>query len=131
MGDWGRGLWNGLLAGEPGAHLDGWLTTCWTHISLFRKCHLHPGGLCGEWPLHLEIICIVHHVAVVRPLAGHQALNLTLSEHSIHEVGVVLLITSLLLPILRSKLDVMGSWVVCLDWQGKECPKAGGWSCVG
>eukprot|EP00983_Pelagomonas_calceolata_P128849 1161551-Pelagomonas_calceolata.AAC.14 len=34
MGDWGRGLWNRLLAGEPGAHLDGWLTTRRTHVSL-------------------------------------------------------------------------------------------------
>eukprot|EP00983_Pelagomonas_calceolata_P068791 1150086-Pelagomonas_calceolata.AAC.1 len=34
MGDQGRGLWNGLLAGEPGAHLDGWLTTRRTCMSL-------------------------------------------------------------------------------------------------
>eukprot|EP00983_Pelagomonas_calceolata_P113878 1160032-Pelagomonas_calceolata.AAC.11 len=35
MGDWGRDLWIGLLAGEAGAHLDGWLTTRRTRISLF------------------------------------------------------------------------------------------------
>eukprot|EP00983_Pelagomonas_calceolata_P130829 1161718-Pelagomonas_calceolata.AAC.10 len=35
----------------------------------------HPGGLCGEWHQHLEVICTVHYVAV-RLLAGYQALYL-------------------------------------------------------
>eukprot|EP00983_Pelagomonas_calceolata_P017593 551850-Pelagomonas_calceolata.AAC.2 len=34
VGDWGRGLWNGLLPGEPGPHLDGWLKTRRIHTSL-------------------------------------------------------------------------------------------------
>eukprot|EP00983_Pelagomonas_calceolata_P073297 1152078-Pelagomonas_calceolata.AAC.6 len=39
MGERGRGLWNGLLAGEPDAHMDGWLITRRIHTSLVASSY--------------------------------------------------------------------------------------------
>eukprot|EP00983_Pelagomonas_calceolata_P018039 566094-Pelagomonas_calceolata.AAC.1 len=39
MGYWGRGLCKELLAGDPGANLDGWLTTRRTHTSLVASSY--------------------------------------------------------------------------------------------
>eukprot|EP00983_Pelagomonas_calceolata_P051213 1142309-Pelagomonas_calceolata.AAC.2 len=36
----------------------------------YRHPHPHPGGLCGDWSRHLEAVCTVHRVVVVRLLVG-------------------------------------------------------------
>eukprot|EP00983_Pelagomonas_calceolata_P000195 6139-Pelagomonas_calceolata.AAC.1 len=52
MGDRGRGLWNRLLTGEPGAHLEGWLTTRRTHISLVANSCKHVVKCPGPMPFY-------------------------------------------------------------------------------